>query len=969
MPFHLKLWKQKMDESRPASAPPHEAQSEVTAEIHNPSLSAALSKVSKALSESKIMYPKEDGELSDSDSDSDSDSNNSNQKVNKNYHDELNKQLNQIKREQELTNEEETVLKTMNKNHSLQLDVLEENEDLLKRHLDTIQKKREELQKSEEAYRELASVEAENIIYQASKNLPRNKFTEIIKQAVREELAQLAESQRLRQRKNATIKGSIETDEEDEPFFDTVSDPNQRPFSSSDDRRKKKGVKSTKMKRTKQRDQPSSSSSSESSSGSDGERIVSKNNISRKREKEKTDKNIDNENQKTDNDSFISNPSSIFDDCPYKRLVYQLKKVITRAKTRITDSRNEKEILDMTLEKIKSAQKLYYQRAPKLKNLSHHEQDYLEYQEEELEALQITVARLINKINIEIEKRRRMPRNSLPSFCGNALEWYNYKGEILELASTIEDEKQKVVTLKKTLQGPRREEMIELLRLAGNLDDCIQILDNHFGNFSSQLPHQIEIVRNLPVMPNKIPEEQESIKKMLWFLRWVKSCGHEGFELSELSGVMLTKLRESTYDILLEKEGTAVETWNINKMVNILTNIQKKNILKLKSLNQDKDCLSGNYYAESQPENNIITSRYVATSGSHQPTYGPQYLYTKNRNWNPKCNYCNKNHSTLRCPQVLSFQNASILKAQLKNKSICCKCLRKVSNIDECNCTENYTHLKSGRNMYRPLCPCKSGIMEIVCPCKQRLNIITTHPKQNRPYQNTATNYPRNVRMDRRHKICSQRLFNNSLLGSSICPMQYVTLISPSGEKTQVLLVFDGGSQVSLCDEQLLRFSHRTEDFNYQLRQLTVTEEIKGNKVSLCFEINGKSTYIDFLSMNMDKSSSATREILVPEPWQRDFGLHPKWQAPAGPNLLIIGRDAWDIAPIEMARLGKLSLMRSTINNEIILAGTNIMEDYNSSLQCQRTRVTNSHVNIGMYDFQHSKDSITEKTLSTRSQN
>ena len=70
MPFHLKFWKQKMDESRPASAPPHEAHSEVTADIHNPPLSAALSKVSKALSESKIMYPKEDGELSDSDSDS-----------------------------------------------------------------------------------------------------------------------------------------------------------------------------------------------------------------------------------------------------------------------------------------------------------------------------------------------------------------------------------------------------------------------------------------------------------------------------------------------------------------------------------------------------------------------------------------------------------------------------------------------------------------------------------------------------------------------------------------------------------------------------------------------------------------------------------------------------------------------------------------------------------------------------------
>ena len=122
------------------------------------------------------MYPKEDGELSDSDRDSES----SNQKSNKNYYDELNKQLNQIKREQELTKEEEAVIKTMNKNHSLQLEVLEENDDLLRKHLETIQKKREELQMAEEAYRELAFVEAENVIYQASKNLPRNKFTEII---------------------------------------------------------------------------------------------------------------------------------------------------------------------------------------------------------------------------------------------------------------------------------------------------------------------------------------------------------------------------------------------------------------------------------------------------------------------------------------------------------------------------------------------------------------------------------------------------------------------------------------------------------------------------------------------------------------------------------------------------------------------------------------------------------------------
>ena len=200
------------------------------------------------------------------------------------------------------------------------------------------------------------------------------------------------------------------------------------------------------------------------------------------------DKNIDNENQKTDNDSFISNPSSIFDDCPYKRLVYQLKKVITRAKTRITDSRNEKEILDMTLEKIKSAQKLYYQRAPKLKNLSHHEQDYLEYQEEELEALQITVARLINKINIEIEKRRRMPRNSLPSFCGNALEWYNYKGEILELASTIEDEKQNMGAA-----GKRREE--ELLAQIAALEASVREKENRIAEQEAQVIDLREQVR------------------------------------------------------------------------------------------------------------------------------------------------------------------------------------------------------------------------------------------------------------------------------------------------------------------------------------------------------------------------------------------------------------------------------------------------------------------------------------------
>ena len=983
-----------MDDFRPASAPPHETQFEVHADVHYPKLSRA---VSKALSES-AKYPKEDGELSDSDSDSES----SNQKSNKNYYDELNKQLNQIKREQELTKEEEAVIKTMNKNHSLQLEVLEENDDLLRKHLETIQKKREELQMAEEAYRELAFVEAENVIYQASKNLPRNKFTEIIKQSVRDELAQLAESQRVRQRQNAASlkpqKVKSETDDEDVQYFDTVS--NLRPFSSSEDRRKKKGVKYTKKKRTQQRDNPSSSSSSssssESSSGPDRDRNVSKNNVNSKKKKDTKnhkkdknnrnndnwdrDKNNDkeesgNDKQKSDDDSLISIPSSIFDDSPYKRLVYQLKKVIDRAKNRITDCPKEKEILEITLEKIKSAQRLYYQEAPKLKNLSHHEQDYIEYLEEELEALQITVAKLINKANAEIEKRRRMPRNSLPSFNGNALEWYNYKGEILELASTIEDEKQKVVTLKRTLQGPRREEMIELLRLASNLNDCIQILDNHFGNFSSQLPHQIEIIRNLPIMPNKIPVEQESIKKILWFLRWVKSCGHDKFELSELSGVMLTKLRESTYDILLEKEGTAVETWKINKMEDILTSIQKKNILKLKSLNQDKDCLSGNYYAKSQ--DSAITSRYVATDGSsHQrpgryaarPNNARQGYYTRNKNYTRNCKYCNGDHPTIKCPQILSFQNASILKSQLISKSICSKCLRRRNDIDKCDCTEKFI-TKYGREIYRPLCPCNSGIMEIVCPCKQRPN-ITTEQRQPAQDSSTVTAHSSTARRAGGQRLYNQRLLNNSIFGSSVCPMQYVTLIAPSGEKTQVLLVYDGGSQVCLCDEQLLRFSHKTEDFNYQLKQLTVTEEIKGNKLSLCFEANGKPTFIDFLSTNMDKSLSATRELMVPDAWQRDFGIDPKWRVPAGTNLLIIGRDAWEFAPIEMARLGNLSLMRSLLNNEIILAGSNnvddfnstpVTTDYNSYVYCQRTRVTNSQTDAGAYDSEISKNQITVK--------
>ena len=137
-----------------------------------------------------------------------------------------------------------------------------------------------------------------------------------------------------------------------------------------------------------------------------------------------------------------------------------------------------------------------------------------------------------------------------------------------------------------------------------------------------------------------------------------------------------------------------------------------------------------------------------------------------------------------------------------------------------------------------------------------------------------------------------------------------------------------------------------------------------GNKTILCLETNGKPSYVDFLSTNMDKSSTATKDLMVPESWQRNFGIYKKWRVPAGPNLLIIGRDAWDLAPIEVAREGKLSLLRSTINNEIILAGANNVDDYNSFVHCQRTRVTNSQVDAESKS-QPENNIITSRYVST----
>ena len=66
---------------------------------------------------------------------------------------------------------------------------------------------------------------------------------EIIKQAVREELALLCESQRVGKRQTALVKQQetqSQTDSEEMPFFDTVPDPSQISFRNSDNRRKKK---------------------------------------------------------------------------------------------------------------------------------------------------------------------------------------------------------------------------------------------------------------------------------------------------------------------------------------------------------------------------------------------------------------------------------------------------------------------------------------------------------------------------------------------------------------------------------------------------------------------------------------------------------------------------------------------------------------------------------------------------------
>ena len=164
-------------------------------------------------------------------------------------------------------------------------------------------------------------------------------------------------------------------------------------------------------------------------------------------------------------------------------------------------------------------------------------------------------------------------------------------------------------------------------------------------------------------------------------------------------------------------------------------------------------------------------------------------------------------------------------------------------------------------------------------------------------------------------------------------------MVNKNGQTAKVMVLWDGGSDNTLISNTLKDFFLDSEPVQYQLQQCTNTTIVNGDRVGFCLLHNNKPLYLQALSTTLDDQYVDTKMVSVPEQWQKDFQMAPTHFTPAGCHKLIIGRDLNEIQPVEIGRLGKLSLYRSCINDQLIISGSNITSSLSGVIKVNRAGI------------------------------
>ena len=123
--------------------------------------------------------------------------------------------------------------------------------------------------------------------------------------------------------------------------------------------------------------------------------------------------------------------------------------------------------------------------------------------------------------------------------------------------SHISDEN-KLTSLKKSIIGPQKDEILTHISLESSFDSALAILGDIYGDFTSHVIEQTERMRDLPSNPAPGDPESKNIIQILRFLRWVKHSGRKETDFTELAAILTKKISDRNQDFIWDNDITTL---------------------------------------------------------------------------------------------------------------------------------------------------------------------------------------------------------------------------------------------------------------------------------------------------------------------------------------------------------------------------------------------------------------------------
>ena len=611
-----------------------------------------------------------------------------------------------------------------------------------------------------------------------------------------------------------------------------------------------------------------------------------------------------------DNQSLISfGGSSVFDQNPVSYLIYKLNKIHKKAENVIFQHSSEQKLLEMISKELSSSLEKYEEEGRKLKSVSPAEQEEIETLLNSLEEDQFKAGLSLSKISQKNENKKNAARPSFPVFDGSPLSFLNWQHEIDCAMEHLEDP-QKRSTYKKCISGVNKDFILTHLTNCTTYEKMKSAMFNMFGHVDSLLPKLISEMRDLPSTPSNSYDENKNINSILAFMRWLESHNKESVFSSDLIISARKKLRQFTQDLYYQHKCTTFTDFKL-----YLENLQENNFERLQS-EEGKKGLPG-------------VGAKVAGLQPRRP-----------------CLLCSQDHRESNCHMIKSLTSDSQVKDLLRKNNLCFICLEKFGKNH--NCSKTWRN-KAGHIQQKSCQKCKNGLNYFVCP-------HVRGPRQNTPVtgqgpgagasggqssvggasggQGSLPSASSGTQVYSNAKACSMdqnivKIFftkiivNGTQFGKTQCCSQIVKVVSRNGAMVDIHVLWDRGAEHSVCSLELQEFFWDAPPLNFSLSQVSTCQEVRGKLATLCLLTNdGNTLNIQALAQPLTARHVESKCLPVPETWQKLHSLPENYIGPSGAYTLILGQDVNDIFPVEIDRYDKLSLFRSCINNQLIVAGS-----------------------------------------------